>query len=178
MDRDNRWDRIKLSYDLLTKGVGKQSKNLSESIQNSYNNGITDEFIKPIVRVDENNNPIAIINEGDAVICFNFRTDRCREITTVLTQTNMFDFGMKTLNLHYTTMTNYDDTYKNVNVIYNKKIIKNTLGEVLARKNKKQIRIAETEKYPHVTFFFSGGREEEFVRRNEINGKFTKSVNI
>ena len=155
MDRDNRWDRIKLSYDLLTKGIGEKSKNLSESIQNSYNNG------KPIVSVDENNNPIATINEGDAVICFNFRTDRCREITTVLTQTNMFDFGMRTLNLHYTTMTNYDDTYKNVNVIYNKKIIKNTLGEVLARKNKKQIRIAETEKYPHVTFFFSGGREEE-----------------
>ena len=163
MDRDNRWDRIKLSYDLITKGIGKKSKNISESIQNSYNNGITDEFIKPIVSVDENNNPIAIINEGDAVICFNFRTDRCREITTVLTQTNMFNFGMRTLNLHYTTMTNYDDNYKNVNVIYNKKIIKNTLGEVLARKNKKQIRIAETEKYPHVTFFFSGGREEEFA---------------
>ena len=168
MDRDNRWDRIKLSYDLITKGIGKKSKNISESIQNSYNNGITDEFIKPIVRVDKNNNPIAIINEGDAVICFNFRTDRCREITTVLTQTNMFNFGMRTLNLHYTTMTNYDDNYKNVNVIYNKKIIKNTLGEVLARKNKKQIRIAETEKYPHVTFFFSGGREEEFVGEKRL----------
>ena len=101
------------------------------------------------------------IKDGD-VICFNFRTDRCREITTVLTQTNMLDFGMKTLNLHYTTMTNYDDTYKNVNVIYNKKIIKNTLGEVLERNKKQQIRIAETEKYPHVTFFFSGGREQEF----------------
>ena len=162
MDRDKRWDRVKLSYDLLTKGVGKQSKNLSESIQNSYDNGITDEFIKPIVRVDEDNNPIATIKDSDAVICFNFRTDRCREITTVLTQTNMLDFGMKTLNLHYTTMTNYDDTYKNVNVIYNKKNIKNTLGEVLERNNKKQIRIAETEKYPHVTFFFSGGREQEF----------------
>ena len=162
MDRDKRWDRVKLSYDLLTKGVGKQSKNLSESIQNSYLNGITDEFIKPIVKVDEDNNPIAIIKEGDAVICFNFRTDRCREITTVLTQTNMLDFEMKTLNLHYTTMTNYDNTYKNVNVIYNKKIIKNPLGEVLERNNKQQIRIAETEKYPHVTFFFSGGREQEF----------------
>ncbi|MAO72240.1 MAG: phosphoglycerate mutase (2,3-diphosphoglycerate-independent) [Flavobacteriales bacterium] len=162
MDRDKRWERVKISYDLLTKGVGKQSNKISESIQNSYFNGITDEFIKPIVKIDEDNNPIAIIKEGDAVICFNFRTDRCREITTVLTQTNMPDFGMKTLNLHYTTMTNYDDTYKNVNVIYNKKIIKNTLGEVLAKKNKQQIRIAETEKYPHVTFFFSGGREEEF----------------
>ncbi len=162
MDRDKRWERVKLTYDVLTKGTGEDSQNLSESIQKSYDNGVTDEFIKPIVSVDENGNPIAKIKEDDAVICFNFRTDRCREITTVLTQTNMPDFEMKNLNLHYTTMTNYDASYKNVNVIYNKDNIKNTLGEVLESNNKTQIRIAETEKYPHVTFFFSGGRETEF----------------
>ena len=162
MDRDKRWERVKLAYDLLTKGIGESSKNLVDSMQKSYDNGITDEFIKPIISVDENGNPIAIIQEDDAVICFNFRTDRCREITTVLTQTNMPEFGMNTLNLHYTTMTNYDTTYKNVNVIYNKENIKNTLGEVLEQNNLSQIRIAETEKYPHVTFFFSGGREAEF----------------
>ena len=162
MDRDKRWERVKLAYDLLTKGKGESSKNLEESIQNSYNNGVTDEFIKPIVKTDEIGNPVAKIQEGDAVICFNFRTDRCREITTVLTQTNMLDFGMQILNLHYTTMTNYDASYKDVNVIYNKDNIKNTLGEVLESNNKSQIRIAETEKYPHVTFFFSGGRETEF----------------
>ena len=162
MDRDKRWERVKLAYDLLTKGKGESSKNLEESIQNSYDNGVTDEFIKPIISVDENENPVAKIQEGDAVICFNFRTDRCREITTVLTQTNMLDFGMQILNLHYTTMTNYDASYKAVNVIYNKANIKNTLGEVLESNNKSQIRISETEKYPHVTFFFSGGRETEF----------------
>jgi 2,3-bisphosphoglycerate-independent phosphoglycerate mutase len=132
------------------------------SIQKSYDNGVTDEFIKPIISVDENDNPITKIKEDDAVVCFNFRTDRCREITTVLTQTNMPDFEMNTLNLHYTTMTNYDDTFSNVTVIYDKENIKNTLGEVLEQNNKTQIRIAETEKYPHVTFFFSGGRENEF----------------
>jgi len=168
MDRDKRWERVKMAYDLLTKGIGESSKNLVDSIQNSYDNGITDEFIKPIVRVDENGNPFAKIQEDDAVICFNFRTDRCREITTVLTQQDMLDFGMNTLNLHYTTMTNYDTTYKNVNVIYNKQNIKNTLGEVLEQHNLSQIRIAETEKYPHVTFFFSGGREKEFVGEKRL----------
>ena len=163
MDRDKRWERIKLSYDLMTKGKGNSSQDLTKSIQDSYNIGVTDEFIKPIVSVDENDNPIAIIKENDAVICFNFRTDRCREITSVLTQKNMLDFEMSTLDLHYTTMTNYDDTYKNINVIYDKRNIKNTLGEVLEKNNKTQIRIAETEKYPHVTFFFSGGREKEFI---------------
>ena len=168
MDRDKRWERVKLSYNLLTKGKGDSSQNLTKSIQDSYNIGVTDEFIKPIVSVDENNNPIAIIKENDAVICFNFRTDRCREITTVLTQKNMSNFEMNTLDLHYTTMTNYDDTYKNVNVIYDKENIKNTLGEVLEKNNKTQIRIAETEKYPHVTFFFSGGREKEFIGEKRL----------
>ncbi|MAR39837.1 MAG: phosphoglycerate mutase (2,3-diphosphoglycerate-independent) [Flavobacteriales bacterium] len=175
MDRDKRWERIQLAYNLLTKGKGEATRNLSESIQNSYDNGITDEFIKPIVSVNKNNNPITTIKEGDAVICFNFRTDRCREITTVLTQTNMPEFGMNTLNLHYTTMTNYDETYKNINVIYDKENIKNTLGEVLENNNKTQIRIAETEKYPHVTFFFSGGREAEFVGEKRL---MVKSPNV
>ena len=168
MDRDKRWERIKLAYDLLTKGKGEVSLNLTESIQNSYNNGITDEFIKPIISVDENKNPIVKIQEDDAVICFNFRTDRCREITTVLTQTNMPDFKMSTLNLHFTTLTNYDSSYQKVNVIYDKANITNTLGEVLEQNNKTQIRISETEKYPHVTFFFSGGREKEFVGEKRL----------
>jgi 2,3-bisphosphoglycerate-independent phosphoglycerate mutase len=168
MDRDKRWERIKMSYDLMVNGIGEKSQNLTESIQQSYDNGVTDEFIQPIVHADKNGNPIATIKENDAVICFNFRTDRCREITTVLTQSNMPDFGMKTLNLHYTTMTNYDSTYKNANVIYDKQNNKNTLGEVLEQNNCSQIRIAETEKYPHVTFFFSGGREAEFVGEKRL----------
>ncbi|MBC8510097.1 MAG: 2,3-bisphosphoglycerate-independent phosphoglycerate mutase [Cryomorphaceae bacterium] len=168
MDRDKRWERIKLAYDLLTKGKGEVSRNLTESIQNSYDKGVTDEFIKPIVSIDKNGIPIATIKEDDTVICFNFRTDRCREITTVLTQTNMPDFGMNIINLNYTTMTNYDSSYQKVNVIYNKANIKNTLGEVLERNNKSQIRIAETEKYPHVTFFFSGGREAEFIGEKRL----------
>ncbi len=168
MDRDKRWERIKISYDLMVNGKGEKSQNLSEAIQSSYDNGITDEFIKPIVSVDKNGTPITTIKENDAVICFNFRTDRCREITTVLTQSNMPDFEMNILNLHYTTLTNYDDTFKNVNVIYDKENIKNTLGEILEQNNKFQIRIAETEKYPHVTFFFSGGREKEFVGEKRL----------
>ena len=162
MDRDKRWERVKIAYDLMVNGIGEKSKNLTEDIQKSYDNGVTDEFIKPIVSVDKNNKSIGKIKEHDTVICFNFRTDRCREITTVLTQTNMSDFDMRKLNLHYTTITNYDNTFQNVNVIYDKENIKNTLGEVLEQNNKSQIRIAETEKYPHVTFFFSGGRENEF----------------
>ena len=168
MDRDKRWERIKISYDLMVNGKGEKSQNLSEAIQSSYDNGITDEFIKPIVSVDKNGTPITTIKENDAVICFNFRTDRCREITTVLTQSNMPDFGMSSLNMHYTTMTNYDETFQNVNVIYKKGNIKNTLGEILEQNNKSQIRIAETEKYPHVTFFFSGGREKEFVGEKRL----------
>ena len=168
MDRDKRWERIKLSYDLMIKAKGEKSQNLQESIQNSYNSGVTDEFIKPLIAVDEKNQPIAQIKEDDAVICFNFRTDRCRQITTVLTQTSFPEFEMDTLNLHYTTLTNYDKTFKNIEVIYDKENIKNTLGEVLEKNKKTQIRIAETEKYPHVTFFFSGGREKEFVGEKRI----------
>lgn len=162
MDRDNRWDRIKLAYDLLTRGAGEKSSNLVESVRKSYQNGVTDEFITPIVKVDDNGNPITVIQENDVVICFNFRTDRCREITIALTQKDMHEHNMHTLPLHYVTMTNYDKTFNNIHVIYNKDNLTNTLGEVLESHQKKQIRIAETEKYPHVTFFFSGGREEPF----------------
>jgi 2,3-bisphosphoglycerate-independent phosphoglycerate mutase len=162
MDRDNRWGRVKLAYDLLLTGTGEPSSDLTSSIQESYNNKITDEFIKPIVKVDVNNNPIGRIQPNDVVICFNFRTDRCREITIALTQKDLVEEGMKTIPLHYVTMTNYNRNFNNVNVIYDKENIQNTIGEVLANNNKTQIRIAETEKYPHVTFFFSGGREAEF----------------
>jgi len=171
MDRDNRWERVKEAYDLLLNGTGKESSDLTNSIQISYNNDVTDEFIKPIVKVDENNNAIGRIKPNDVVICFNFRTDRCREITIALTQEDLIDEGMKTIPLHYVTMTNYKASFKNIHVVYDKENLQNTMGEVLANNNKSQIRIAETEKYPHVTFFFSGGREAEFdgERRLMVN---------
>ena len=168
MDRDQRWERTKLAYDLLTKGVGTKSKNLIEAIKNSYEENITDEFIKPIVKVDSNNNPICNIKADDAVICFNFRTDRCRQITQVLTQVNKVDFGMKKLKLEYNTMTTYDESFNNVSVLYDKEVLNNTLGEIISKNNLTQTRIAETEKYPHVTFFFSGGREKKFDGEKRI----------
>ena len=168
MDRDKRWERIKLAYDMLTKGEGQHTTDFLKAVEDSYEAGVTDEFIKPIVRTNAQGMPYAQILDGDAVICFNFRTDRCREITTVLTQQSMPDFGMHTLNLHYTTMTNYDATYKNVHVIFDNDTVVNTLGEVLEQRKLKQLRMAETEKYPHVTFFFSGGREKEFEGEKRI----------
>lgn len=162
MDRDKRWERIQKAYDLLINGVGASFDNPIQAIQSSYDDGITDEFILPKVIVDEKQQPIATIQNDDAVICFNFRTDRCREITEVLTQRDFPEFQMKALELYYTTMTVYDDTYSNVNSIYGKDNTSNTLGEVLSKHQKTQLRIAETEKYPHVTFFYSGGREEKF----------------
>ena len=169
MDRDRRWERVKLAYDLLVNGIGKHSKNAIESIQESYDINITDEFIHPIVMTDEANNPIAKIEEGDVVLFFNFRTDRGRQLTEVLTQCDMHEFNMhKLTDLYYVTMTNYDDSYEGMHVIYDKDNITETLGEVLEKHGKKQIRIAETEKYPHVTFFFSGGREAEFVGESRI----------
>ena len=162
MDRDKRWERVKLAYDLIVNGKGKLSKNAEESILESYNNNITDEFIKPIILTEDNNLPIATIKDGDVVIFFNFRTDRGRELTEALSQKDFHEQNMHKLDLHYVTMTNYDETFENVHVIYDKDNITETLGEVLEKANKKQIRIAETEKYPHVTFFFSGGREEPF----------------
>ena len=168
MDRDKRWERVKLAYDLLVKGEGKPCPDLMECVKASYQEGITDEFIKPLVKIDETGSPIATINEDDVVICFNFRTDRGRQITEALTQRDFPEVGMKKLNLHYITLTAYDDSFKNVNVIFEKDNLINTLGEVLANHSKQQIRIAETEKYPHVTFFFSGGREEIFSGESRI----------
>lgn len=168
MDRDKRWERIKVGYDLLTKGVGQGSQDLLQSMQESYNNGITDEFIKPIVMVDEANKPVGLIREGDVVVCFNFRTDRLREITTALTQRDFPEYEMKKMNLKYLTMTRYDDTFENVDVVFDKDNVANTLGEVVSRNNLKQLRIAETEKYAHVTFFLSGGREEMFDGESRI----------
>lgn len=168
MDRDKRWERVKLAYDLLVNGLGEHSQNILHSIQNSYDNDITDEFIKPIVVTDQELKPIATISEGDVVIFFNFRTDRGRELTEVLSQFDLPEYGMHKLPLHYVTMTNYDDTYQNVHVIYDKDNLNNTLGEVLQNNGKTQIRIAETEKYPHVTFFFSGGREDVFEGEKRI----------
>jgi 2,3-bisphosphoglycerate-independent phosphoglycerate mutase len=168
MDRDKRWERIKLAYDALVKGEGEKATDAIQAIENSYGKNITDEFIKPCVILDEAQQPLATISDGDAVICFNFRTDRCREITTVLTQTDMPDFGMKKLSLDYTTMTEYDQSFKNVNVIFRNDNLNNTLGEILEQNHLKQIRIAETEKYPHVTFFFSGGRETPFEGEKRI----------
>ena len=168
MDRDNRWERIKIAYDLMVKGKGKKTNDLLKEIKNSYENGITDEFIKAKIIVDEKNNSIGKIEKDDLVICFNFRTDRLREITRALTQKNFEEFDMKTLKLKYLTLTNYNKNFKNVEVIYDKENLKNTIGEVLAKNGKKQIRIAETEKYSHVTFFFSGGREEKFENEKRI----------
>tara|TARA_R110002096_G_scaffold72174_4_gene172201 strand:+ start:49763 stop:51286 length:1524 start_codon:yes stop_codon:yes gene_type:complete len=168
MDRDLRWERIQKAYNLLLKGEGKESSDLIEAIEASYQNNITDEFIEPIVAIDENNKPLANIEADDVVIFFNFRTDRCRQLVRALSQENFDDFGMKRLPLHLLTMTNYDETYKNVNVIFEKDNLKNTLGEVISDNNLKQIRIAETEKYPHVTFFFSGGRETVFNGEKRI----------
>lgn len=168
MDRDKRWERIKLAYDLLVNGIGEKTKNILPSIEKSYAENITDEFIKPIVKVDDQGKPIGEIKENDVVICFNFRTDRCREITQVLTQKDMPEYSMNTLPLYYVTMTNYDHTFKNVHLLYDKADLSMTLGEVLEKANKTQIRIAETEKYPHVTFFFSGGREKEFNGEKRI----------
>ncbi|MFD1184636.1 2,3-bisphosphoglycerate-independent phosphoglycerate mutase [Pontibacter rugosus] len=162
MDRDNRWERVKLAYDLLVKGQGEPSQNLIKSVLDSYNAGVTDEFIKPIVKVNDRQEPIATIKNGDVVICFNFRTDRGREITQALTQRDFPEQDMHKLDLYYITMTNYDDSFLKVEAIFEKDNLNNTLGEVLANAGKKQIRIAETEKYPHVTFFFSGGRETQF----------------
>ncbi|MFZ1783593.1 MAG: 2,3-bisphosphoglycerate-independent phosphoglycerate mutase [Ferruginibacter sp.] len=165
MDRDKRWERIKLAYDALVKGEGTKADDMLAAIQQSYNNGVTDEFIKPIINSTTTD---ATIKNGDSVICFNFRTDRCREITEVLTQEDVPAYDMKKLDLHYTTMTQYDHSFKNVAVVFENDDLKNTLGEILEQHSKTQIRIAETEKYPHVSFFFSGGREVPFKGEKRI----------
>lgn len=168
MDRDKRWERVKLAYDTLVKGEGAKATDAVAAVENAYASNITDEFIKPTVIVDEAQQPLAVIKEGDVAICFNFRTDRCREITQVLTQIDLPEFDMHKLKLDYTTMTEYDKTYQNVHVIFENDNLNNTLGEILEQNGKKQIRIAETEKYPHVSFFFSGGREKPFEGEKRI----------
>jgi 2,3-bisphosphoglycerate-independent phosphoglycerate mutase len=168
MDRDKRWERVKLGYDLYVHGTGKPATSITEAMQESYDQGITDEFIKPTFMADASGQPLATIAEGDVVICFNFRTDRLREMTVVLTQRDMPEFGMHTIPLKYYTMTRYDDSFQGVGVIYDKDNLTETIGELMADAGKKQIRIAETEKYAHVTFFFSGGREEPFNGETRI----------
>ncbi len=168
MDRDKRWERIKLTYDLLVNGIGKKTKDAVLQVLESYNKGVTDEFIEPILMIDQNNNPIATIQNNDVVVFFNFRTDRGRELTESLSQKDFHEYNMHKLNLYFVTMTNYDDTYSNIHVIYDKDNLTETLGEVLEKAGKSQIRIAETEKYPHVTFFFSGGRETPFKNEKRI----------
>jgi 2,3-bisphosphoglycerate-independent phosphoglycerate mutase len=168
MDRDKRWERVKLAYDALVNGTGQKATDAMAAVENSYNNNITDEFIKPTVILNEGQQPLATIKNGDVVICFNFRTDRCREITQALTQADFPEQQMFKLCLHYTTMTEYDKTFKNVQVIFKNDNLENTLGEVLEQKGLKQLRAAETEKYPHVTFFFSGGREKVFEGEKRI----------
>jgi len=168
MDRDKRWERVKESYDLLVNGVGLQETNMTQAIQKSYDEGLTDEFIKPIIHVDEFGKPLSTIQEGDVVIFFNYRNDRAKELTIVLTQQDMPDFGMKTIPLQYFTMTPYDEKFKGLHILYDKDNVQNTLGEIVANAGMKQLRIAETEKYAHVTFFFSGGRESTFEGEERI----------
>ncbi len=168
MDRDKRWERVKQAYDLLVHGTGEHSTDAVRSIEANYAKNVTDEFIRPIVMVNNHGEPTVVIKEGDVVIFFNFRTDRGRQLTEVLSQKDHLDFNMHKMNLYYVTMTNYDDTFNNIYRIFDKDNITETLGEVLEKHSKKQIRIAETEKYPHVTFFFSGGQEEPFEGETRI----------
>ena len=176
MDRDKRWERVKLAYDALTRGVGDRTTDPLQAVRQSYGAGITDEFIKPIIVCNGDGHPLATIEDGDVVVCFNFRTDRCREISVALTQEAFPEQDMQPLNLHYVTMTEYDKTYQNVGVIFGNDNLTNTLGEVIERAGLRQIRIAETEKYPHVTFFFSGGREKPFEGESRIMIPSPKSV--
>jgi 2,3-bisphosphoglycerate-independent phosphoglycerate mutase len=168
MDRDKRWERVKEAYDLMVSGVGAATTNVLDAIKASYDNGVTDEFIKPIVNVDAAGKAVGNISEGDVVIFFNYRNDRAREITQVLTQQDMPEMGMKTIPLYYCTMTPYDANFKGMHILYDKDNVSNTIGEVVAAKGLSQLRIAETEKYAHVTFFFSGGREAVYDHEDRI----------
>ena len=168
MDRDKRWERVQKAYDLIVSGKGHKTTNAVEAVSESYKNGVTDEFIEPIVLTDESGQPVATLHNEDVVIFFNFRTDRGRQLTQVLSQEDMPEFSMKKMPLYFVTLTKYDDEFTNINVVFKKENIKTTLGEVLEYMGKTQIRIAETEKYPHVTFFFSGGREKPFKGERRI----------
>ncbi len=168
MDRDNRWERVKEAYDLLVNGIGAQTQHVEVSIQQSYDEGVTDEFIKPIVHVGSDRKPVGVIEPGDMVIFFNYRNDRAKELTIALTQRDMPEQEMHTLPLHYCCMTPYDATFQGLHILFNKENVENTLGEVVSKAGLKQLRIAETEKYAHVTFFFNGGREAQFEGENRI----------
>ncbi len=168
MDRDSRWERIKLAYDAIVNGIGEESFDILKSVKDSYANGVTDEFIKPIVCMKSDGNPVSLIEDGDVLFSFNYRSDRMRQLSRVLTQENNLKINIKKKDLHFITMTNYDESFVGINVLYDKENLNNTLGEVLEKNNKSQLRIAETEKYPHVTFFFSGGREREFNKEFRI----------
>ena len=168
MDRDKRWERIKKSYDLLINGEGIKSEDLNKSILKSYKKGITDEFIEPHYKSDKNGKPIGKIKKGDIVIFFNFRSDRARELTEVLSQNGKKEFNMNPVETHYITLTNYNEKYKKIKVLFDKENLKETLGETLSKANKTQLRIAETEKYPHVTYFFNGGKEDPFIGEKRI----------
>ena len=168
MDRDKRWERVKVGYDLMVHGKGNPATDVLQAIQESYDNGVTDEFIKPVVMVNDCGVPVATVKEGDVFICFNFRTDRLREITTVLTQKDLPENEMQTIPLYYATLTKYDESFKNIHILYDKDDLKNTMGEIISQNGLKQLRIAETEKYPHVTFFFSGGREAAFDGESRV----------
>jgi len=168
MDRDRRWERIAVGYKLMVKGQGRRVTNISQGLQDYYQEGVSDEFMKPLVRVDKNEQPIGLIRPNDVVICFNFRTERLREITSALTQKNYKKFGLQTIPLFFYTLTEYDSSFNNVRAIFKKESLKNTLGEVIAESSGKQLRIAETEKYAHVTFFFSGGQEKKFLHEKRI----------
>ena len=168
MDRDSRWERIKLAYDAIVNGIGEESFDIIKSVKDSYANGVTDEFIKPIVCMKSDGNPVSLIEDGDVLFSFNYRSDRMRQLSRVLTQENNLKINIKKKDLHFITMTNYDESFVGINVLYDKENLNNTLGEVLEKNNKSQLRIAETEKYPHVTFFFSGGREREFNKEFRI----------
>lgn len=176
MDRDKRWERVKLAYDAMVKGTGELTHDPIATMAKCYEEGITDEFLKPIICLKESNLPVTKIENDDVVFCFNFRTDRAREITDVLTQREFPDYGMSPLNLYYVTMTNFDNNFKNVKVVFDEEVMQETLGEILEKNGRTQIRVAETEKYPHVTFFFSGGREAEFVGERRLLCPSPKNV--
>ena len=168
MDRDKRWERVKIAYDLLVNGVGEATTNTVDAVQKSYDNEVTDEFIKPIVHVNGEGKPVATIKDGDVVIFFNYRNDRAKELTQVLTQKDMPEEGMKTLKLDYYCMTPYDASFTGVNIIFDKENVENTLGEVVSKAGARQLHIAETEKYAHVTFFLNGGRETPYENEDRI----------
>ena len=168
MDRDKRWDRVKKAYDLLVHGTGEKTQDILATLQERYDKGETDEFIEPIICVDNQQNPIALIKEEDAVFFTNYRTDRPRELTIMLTQEDMPEQATQALKLHYVTMTKYEENFKGLLVVFEKENLTNTLGEVLEKNNKSQVRIAETEKYAHVTFFFNGGKETPFDKEDRI----------